>query len=308
MNNLNTRSHYLAFWKKLQVSLRYAVIGVFAFFCLFASSASGLDVPDYQGYVNDYANMISPEMERKLERALRSFDLSDSTQIAILTLDSLEGDSLEGFSIRTVDKWKIGQKSKDNGVLLLVFKKDRKTRIEVGQGLEGVLTDLLSGRIIDGVISPAFKAGQFDEGFANGVIAIINATRGEFKGAGRLHRSRSRDQAPPVFSYLFLAMLMVAFLGNVSKKLGASVGGILIPLAVFSGLGSGISLFFLFLLIPVGIGAGLLLPIILTAFLSTRGHYYGGGFGGRGSGGFGGGGFGGFGGGGFGGGGASGGW
>lgn len=284
------------------------MIATLSFCCLFASSANGLEVPNYKGYVNDYANMISPEMETKLERALRSFDLSDSTQIAILTLDSLEGDSLEDFSIRTVDKWKIGQQSKDNGVLLLVFKKDRKMRIEVGRGLEGVLTDLLSGRIIDGVISPAFKAGRFDEGFATGVIAIVDATRGEFKGTGSLHRNRGREQVPPVFSYLFLALIVVAFLGNVSKKLGALTGGLLLPLAVFTGLGPGASLLLLLFLVPVGIGAGLLLPVILTSFLTARGHYYGGGFGGRGSGGFGGGGFGGFGGGGFGGGGASGGW
>lgn len=287
-------------------SRRCAFIASFCLCCLWVSSVSGLDVPDYHGYVNDYANMISPEMESKLERALQSFDLSDSTQITILTLDSLEGDSLEDFSIRTVDKWKIGQKDKDNGVLLLVFKKDRKMRIEVGRGLEGVLTDLLSGRIIDGVISPAFKAGRFDEGFANGVIAIVDASRGEFKGTGRLRRSR--DEVPPVFSYLFIGLLIVAFLGSVSKKLGASVGGIVLPLAVFSGLGSGVSLLLLLFLIPVGIGAGLLLPIILSSFLSSRGYYYGGGLGGRRSGGFGGGGFGGFGGGGFGGGGASGGW
>lgn len=295
--------------KRVQGSRRCVVIAAFFLCCLFISSASALDVPAYRGYVNDYANMISPQMESKLERALQSFDLSDSTQIAILTLDSLEGDSLEDFSIRTVDKWKIGQKGKDNGVLLLVFKKDRKIRIEVGRGLEGVLTDLLAGRIIDGVISPEFKARRFDEGFANGIVAIVDATRGEFKGTGRLRRSRSRDKVPPVFSYIFLGMLMVAFLGSVSKKLGASVGGVLLPLAVFAGFGSGVSLLILLLLIPVGIGAGLLLPIILSGFLSSRGHYYGGGFGGGyGGGGFSGGGFGGFGGGGFGGGGASGGW
>lgn len=285
-------------------------MALFALCCLLVSAASGLDVPSYRGYVNDYADMISPGMERKLEQALQSFDLSDSTQIAILTLDSLEGDSLEDFSIRTVDKWKVGQKDKDNGVLLLVFKKDRKMRIEVGRGLEGVLTDLLSGRIIDGVISPAFKAGRFDEGFAKGVIAIIDATRGEFKGTGRLRGGRRSDEVPPVFSYLFIAMLIIAFLGSVSKKLGASVGGVLLPLAVFAGLGSGASFLLLLLLIPLGIGSGLVLPFFLTLFLSSRGMYYGGGFGGRGSGGFGGGGggFGGFGGGGFGGGGASGGW
>lgn len=310
MKSLRYFSHYLTSRKRLLPSRRCAAIAAFFICCLFASSASGLEVPDYRGYVNDYADMISAGMESKLEQALQSFDLSDSTQIAILTLDSLEGDSLEDFSIRTVDKWKIGQKDKDNGALLLVFKKDRKMRIEVGRGLEGVLTDLLSGRIIDGVISPAFKANRFDEGFANGVLAMIDATRGEFKGTGRLQRNQKRDQAPPVFSYLFIAMLVIAFLGNVSKKLGASVGAVLLPLAVFTGLGTGASLLLLLFLIPVGMGAGLILPIILTSFLSSRGHYYGGGgFGGRGSGGFGGGGgFGGFGGGGFGGGGASGGW
>jgi uncharacterized protein len=308
VHNFNTLLSHLAVWRKLPAVLLFSVIGIFSSCCLFVLQASGLEVPNYRGYVNDYANMISPEMETKLERALQSFDLSDSTQIAILTLNSLEGDSLEDFSIRTVDKWKIGQKSKDNGVLLLVSKKDRKIRIEVGRGLEGVLTDLLSGRIIDGVISPAFKSGRFDEGFAKGVVAIVEATRGEFKGTGRLQRSRSRDQVPPVFSYLFLAMFIVAFLGNVSKKLGASAGGILLPLAAFTGLGPGASLLLLLFLVPVGIGAGFLLPVIMTSFLSTRGHYYGGGFGGRGSGGFGSGGFGGFRGGGFGGGGASGGW
>ena len=289
-------------------SLLFSAFALFSLCCLYVPSASGLEVPNYRGYVNDYANMISPGMESKLERALQSFDLSDSTQVAILTLDSLEGDSLENFSIRTVDKWKIGQQHKDNGVLLLVFKKDRKIRIEVGRGLEGVLTDLLSGRIIDGIISPSFKSGRFDEGFANGVIAIVDATRGEFTGTGRLHRSRSRHQAPPIVSYLIFAMLIVAFLGNVSKKLGASAGAVLLPLAAFAGLGPGASLLLLLFLVPVGLGAGLLLPTILASFLSTRGHYYGGGFGGRRSGGFGGGGFGGFGGGGFGGGGASGGW
>ena len=295
-------------WSKWRSSLSIFFAFVLCVCGLYSSAANGREIPNYQGYVNDFANMISPEMEDKLERALQSFELSDSTQVAILTLDSLEGDSLEDFSIRTVEKWKIGQKNKDNGILLLVFKNDRKIRIEVGRGLEGVLTDLLAGRIIDGIISPSFKEARFDEGFARGIVAIVEATRGEFQGTGRLQRRPGKDQAPPFLSYLFLAMLIVAFLGNVSRKLGASAGGILIPLAVLTGLGPGTSLLLLLFLIPAGIGAGLLLPVILSSFLSSRGHYYGGGFGGRSSGGFSGGGFGGFGGGGFGGGGASGGW
>lgn len=269
------------------------------------------DIPAYHGYVNDYASLISPGAEQELSALLSAFDQSDSTQVAILTIDSLEGEDLEGFSIRVVDQWGVGQKSKDNGVLLLVAKTERKIRIEVGRGLEGVLTDLLSGRIIDGVISPAFRAGQIDQGFLAGANAIIAATRGEFKADQLPRRGRAGDEMPPIFTYLFFALLFVAFLGNISKKLGAGAGAALLPLAVWGGMGSAVSLLFLLLLIPVGLVAGIVAPLFLHALAASRGGgmYYGGGLGGRG-GGFssGGGGFGGFGGGGFGGGGASGGW
>ncbi|MFZ5761675.1 MAG: TPM domain-containing protein [Thermodesulfobacteriota bacterium] len=268
--------------------------------------AWGREVPAFQGYVNDYANLISPGARQQLTELLSAFDQSDSTQVAILTIDSLEGEDLEGFSIRVVDQWKVGQKGKDNGVLLLVAKQERKIRIEVGRGLEGVLTDLLSGRIIDQAIAPAFRAGQIDQGFINGAQAIIAATRGEFK-AGPNARRRTGDKAPPIVSYLFIALLLVAFLGNVSKKLGAGAGAVLVPLAAYGGMGAAIPLLFLLLLIPAGLLAGIIAPLILNGLASGHGggFYYGGRGGGFGGGG---GGFGGFGGGGFGGGGASGGW
>jgi uncharacterized protein len=269
-------------------------------------SALALEVPRYQGYVNDYAGMISPQSEAKLERALQSFDLTDSTQLAILTIPSLEGDALEDFSIRTVDQWQIGQKGKDNGVLLLVAKEDRKIRIEVGRGLEGVLTDLLSGRIIDSVISPSFKAGRLDEGFEAGIVAIVQATRGEFKADPRARRSGRRQEPPPIITYLFLGAMLIGFLGQISKPLGIVSGAVLLPLIVFLGLSSSLGLIALLFLIPLGGAGGLLLPLIFAGAMTSRrgGFYMGGGFGGS----SGGGGFGGFGGGGFGGGGASGGW
>ncbi|MEW6499907.1 MAG: TPM domain-containing protein [Thermodesulfobacteriota bacterium] len=268
--------------------------------------AWGREVPAFQGYVNDYANLISPGARQQLTELLSAFDQSDSTQVAILTIDSLEGEDLEGFSIRVVDQWKVGQQGKDNGVLLLVAKQERKIRIEVGRGLEGVLTDLLSGRIIDQAIAPAFRAGQIDQGFINGAQAIIAATRGEFKADPNARR-RTGDKAPPIVSYLFIALLLVAFLGNVSKKLGAGAGAVLVPLAAYGGMGAAIPLLFLLLLIPAGLLAGIIAPLILNGLASGHGggFYYGGRGGGFGGGG---GGFGGFGGGGFGGGGASGGW
>ncbi len=275
-----------------------------------AASAFALEVPGYRGYINDYAEMISPQEEARLERALQSFDLTDSTQVAVLTIPSLEGGALEDFSIRTVDKWGIGQKGKDNGVLLLIAKKERKIRIEVGRGLEGVLTDLLSGRIIDDIITPSFKAGQYDQGIESGLAAIIQATRGEFKADSIPRRRRHRDEPSPLFKFLFFGFAAVAFLASISRPLGMVAGGLLFPLAFLFGLFPGFGLLALLLFIPGGaLFGGLLLPMILANFFRGGGGFYmgSGGFG-RGGGFSSSGGFGGFGGGGFGGGGASGGW
>ena len=275
--------------------------------CGGAATAIGREVPGYQGYVNDYASMISAEARAKLERDLQAFDRSDSTQVAILTIDSLEGDPIEDFSIRVVDQWQIGQKGKDNGVLFLAVKDDRKMRIEVGRGLEHVLTDLAAGRIIDGVVAPRFKAGRFDEGFAAGTLAIIQTVRGEYTPEPGTGRGQGGGEPPLLFKYLFFGLAFIAFLGSASRPLGVIAGGVLLPLMVFLGLPGPIGWLLLVLLILIGGVGGLVLPLLLSGMMRHRGggYYTGGGFGG---GSFGGGGFGGFGGGGFGGGGASGSW
>lgn len=264
----------------------------------------GLDAPPYRGYVNDYADMISPAAEQAIEQTLEAFDRSDSTQISILTIESLEGDSLEDFSIRVVDKWKIGRKGKDNGVLLLAVKKEHDLRIEVGRGLEGLLTDLLAGRIVDTVIVPNFKQGEFDAGFEAGVAAIIKATHGEFKPDGQRPGGR-RGQANSKFSYLIFVLILISVIGRASRFLGIIGGAVALPLLVFLGMSTPLGWLVLIPLALLGGVIGLLLGLIGLG--SHRGGF--GGFGGGlGGGGFGGGGFGGFGGGGFGGGGASGKW
>jgi uncharacterized protein len=153
--------------------------------------------------------MISDPARAKLEEELKAFDQSDSTQVVILTLPSLEGEALEDYSIRVVEAWKIGQARKDNGVLLLVSKNDRKIRIEVGRGLEGRLTDLMAGRIVDLVITPRFKRGDYDGGVAAGVDALIDATRGEFRGEQKDLRQASQ---PFGSSWLFLGIIILLFI------------------------------------------------------------------------------------------------
>jgi uncharacterized protein len=179
------------------------------FLLFFTLQAHALNVPDLRGYVNDYASMISNPARAKLEEELKAFDQSDSTQVVILTLPSLGGEALEDYSIRVVEAWKIGQARKDNGILLLVSKNERKIRIEVGRGLEGRLTDLMAGRIVDLVITPRFKRGDYDGGVAAGVDALIDATRGEFQG----EKKDSREASPPFgSSWLFLGIIILLFI------------------------------------------------------------------------------------------------
>lgn len=138
-------------------------------------------LPTPNGYVTDQANMLSSTVESELNQALSELEKTDSTQIAVLTINTLNNEALESYALNILQTWGIGQKQKDNGALLLIVKNDRKIRIEVGYGLEGRLTDLLSGRIIDHIISPKFKQGQFDEGVSAGVHAMIDVVHGEFK-------------------------------------------------------------------------------------------------------------------------------
>jgi uncharacterized protein len=271
-----------------------------------------LEVPALQGYVNDYAGLISPEVKSKLENDLRVFEQSDSTQVVILTIPSLEGEDLEGFSIRVATTWKIGRQTKDNGVLLLVAKQERKIRIEVGKGLEGVLTDLLSGRIIDLVIKPNFKRGDYSGGFVAGVAAIIDATRGEFKGEAHGPAAQHKKGAPSFFTLLLFLGILLLFLGSLSRTLGGITGAAGLPLITNLGLFP-LGLTALIILGLIGFGLGFMLPALFSAGRgsSGAGPWFGGGFFGSGGGGWSGGGSdGGFSGGGgdFGGGGASGDW
>lgn len=268
-----------------------------------------LDVPKLQGYVNDYANMISPQAKVQLENELKNFEQTDSTQIVILTVPSLEGEVIEDFGIKVAEAWKIGQKGKDNGVILLVSKQDRKMRIETGRGLEGKLTDLMAGRIIDLVVKPRFKRGDFDGGFIAGISALIDATRGEFK-ADDNHQARRRDSSSRFMTFLIFAGIAIIVLGSMSRPLGAVGGALGLPLSVFlSSISLGLVGFLV--LAVIGLVAGLLLPALFSGGGRGGGGFWPGGFYGGGGGGFGSGGgsdFGGGGGGDFGGGGASGDW
>ena len=159
--------------KSLRTAFSYLILNT-----LFVASVFALSIPPKpQSYINDYAGLLSSEAKQKLESALYDFDRETSSQIFVAIFPSMEGEALEDFSIRLFDQWKPGTKKNDNGVLLIIFRDERKIRIEVGYGLEGALPDAVANQIIREEMTPAFRQGNYYQGILNAVEAIKQATK-----------------------------------------------------------------------------------------------------------------------------------
>jgi uncharacterized protein len=141
--------------------------------------AAAKDVPPLTGHVNDTANLIPQDQRQRIEALLAQFEKQTGDQVAVLTVDSLDGEAIEDYANKVGRAWALGQKGKDNGAILLVSKSDHKMRIEVGYGLEPVLTDLQTSVIQNQVIIPHFKQGDFGGGISAGVDAILSTIQGK---------------------------------------------------------------------------------------------------------------------------------
>lgn len=144
------------------------------------ASTFAYKIPANPHRVNDIANVLSPETEQRITEYLKAIEEKNGSQIVVLTIPSLNGKSIEEFSLDVAEKWKLGQKDVDNGVLITLAVKDRKLRIEVGYGLEGALTDAKSSYIIRNIMVPQLRAGNYDAAIANGVQAVGGIVLGEF--------------------------------------------------------------------------------------------------------------------------------
>ncbi|HOG82845.1 MAG TPA: TPM domain-containing protein [Smithellaceae bacterium] len=147
-------------------------------FALAAFPAFAVDVPFLTGRVTDNAQILSDETRKAVTANLKAHEEKTTNQIAVLTVPTLDGVSIEEYAVTVFNTWKLGQKGKDNGILLIVAPKDRKLRIEVGYGLEGTMTDGIAGSIIRNAITPFFKNNDYDRGIDEGVRAIINVLEG----------------------------------------------------------------------------------------------------------------------------------
>lgn len=145
---------------------------------LAAIASHAAAVPYLSGRITDNAELLGNETKRQLTAQLKAHEQETTHQIAVLTVNSLEGESVEEYAHAVFNAWKLGQKGKDNGVLLLVAPNERRMRIEVGYGLEDTLTDVAASRIIRNVMTPRFKEGNYEAGIAAGVQAVIGHLAG----------------------------------------------------------------------------------------------------------------------------------
>jgi uncharacterized protein len=242
--------------------------------------------PKFQTSVYDYINLLTPSQKANLESKLVRYSDSTSTQIVVAIISSTEGENINYLAANWGEKWGIGQAKQDNGVLILLAKSDRKITIQTGKGVEHLLTDFQSKRIIDRVVTPEFKKGDYYKGLDRGSDYIFKTLNGEFKGS-RKQESEGFDSGAIIFTIIIIIFFLIIFRGNKNNKGGGrryrkrSMAADIIQTIILSNAGRS--------------GGG---------FGGFGGGSSSGSFGGGSSGGFGGG----FGGGSFGGGGASGGW
>ena len=199
----------------------------------------------------DLAQVLPADVAASLVRDLEAHEVRTSNQVAVLILQSLEGEPLESFSHRVATTWKLGQKGTENGALLLIALNERKVRIEVGYGLEGTLTDLRSAHIIRQEIVPRFRAGDMPGGVIAGVEAILKTIEGTYQASGKPDSGTDSDRIGQVMTAMIVGLIAGLALMNVHRFLG--------PVA-----GTGLSVLLAPWLVPALIAGGVTLVLLVV--------------------------------------------
>jgi len=189
--------------------------------------------PRPAAYFNDYAHVVSAGRAAQLNKTLEDFERQSSDQIVVAVFPKMQSDSsIEDYTVRVARSWQAGQKGKNNGAMLFVFKQDHKMFLQVGYGLEGVLPDALCKRIIDEQITPRFKAGDFDGGLTAGVQAVIAAVKGEYKGTGTTlaeqrqgYVHHSGDGMVPLIILIIVVVIILSLLSRAYRYGGIQYWG-----------------------------------------------------------------------------------
>lgn len=201
-------------------------------------SWAAFQVPPLKAPVVDEANLIPPDQQRKMNEALQHLHRQGGTQIAVLTLPSLEGTTIEQASIEVAEKWQLGSDQKDKGLIIFVAVEERKIRIEVGQGLEGTVPDAYAKRIIDETMIPLFRSGHPESGILLGLMQVASLTNPDVNlksfFEGQDFRSQRQGQqknslVSRIFFFLMMIVMFILFIFNprlfLLMMLGSAIGG-----------------------------------------------------------------------------------
>jgi uncharacterized protein len=216
-------------------------------------ASADVAVPPLTARVTDQTGTLTPVQVSSLEQTLAGFEARKGTQIAVLIVAATEPESIEQYSIRVVEQWRLGRKRVDDGALLIIAKNDHTMRIEVGYGLEGALTDVISARIIREIITPRFRDGDFYGGISDGINRMISVVDGEplpAPSTGTRNTSRT-------LSWPFI-LIAVVVLSQLSRSLFGRFPGALVTGGV-----TGAGTWFLFGLATMAI------PVALVGFFAT---------------------------------------
>lgn len=201
-------------------------ISLLSFFILASGLIAQKQIPPKSDrLVNDFAGMLSSGELETLENKLVAYNDSTSTQIAIVIERSLEGDDAFDYTIRLAEAWGIGREGKDNGVLIYIAQDDRKVRIQTGYGMEGFLTDAMSKRIIENVIVPNFRGGQYYKGLDRATELIIQLGSGEFTSDEISGMGEGKIPVGLVIFIIILIIVVIIVLSNMGGGGGYYRGG-----------------------------------------------------------------------------------
>ena len=223
----------------MKIILRAGITGLFF---LAVVSASAFNPPKLTGRVVDDADVISPQAEAELTQYLQAFEQATSHQLVVVTVSTLDGMEIRQYGVDLARTWGIGQKGKDNGVVLLVAPTERKLAIEVGYGLEGDLPDVVSAHIINNEMLPYFYNGNYEAGIKSGIVAISQVFEGNYEAKPTQSRRELRKKGSWILPVLWIPLMLVFFFGRRrGRRHGSSglMGGILAGALISRSMGGG---------------------------------------------------------------------
>lgn len=250
-----------------------------------------IKIPSLRSPVMDEAHLMHPAQRQKLEGLIYSLYQQKGPQITVLTVDDLQGYPIEEFSIRVAEKWQLGLKKVGNGLLILISKNDRKMRIEVGEGIEGEITDVETHRWIQNYMVPAFRQNDYYAGIGQVILRVaekfeIDLGQGRVVSRSRAHQHRANSPFNLALPFIVLILVTVHLIFNKKPLLrgvfsGAGMAGVSFFMAPALGVGVFIVFIVGFLIGLIGL-SNVLFAIAASSGRGGRGGFGGGGFGGGG--------------------------